>query len=94
MGWSDFVGRMNELELRQWSDIYVLHLGPGGSIPQTSRRDEGLELIALGEEAFGRLLFLDIKIQISDTLGNVHEKKLRCLRPRPGYEIRAGSVSS
>ncbi|MFE4176747.1 hypothetical protein ACFRR7_32680 [Streptomyces sp. NPDC056909] len=48
-----------------------------------SRMREGLELLALGPRAFELLSVLDIRVQVTDSLGDVYERDLQCIRPRP-----------
>ncbi|GAA4729568.1 hypothetical protein [Phytohabitans rumicis] len=80
LGWYEFVKSIEGLGLRRPEEIFVLHLGIGTSIPLTTKSGDGIELIAFGQAALGRLRLVDIRIRIEDTLGDIHEKQLRCLR--------------
>ncbi|MCG7527374.1 hypothetical protein MHW47_23420 [Streptomyces sp. OfavH-34-F] len=47
----------------------------------TNTSRDGMELLALGPRALERLAVLDVKIQVEDVLGDVHERQLQCVRP-------------
>ncbi|MEW2175904.1 hypothetical protein AB0890_06120 [Streptomyces sp. NPDC005406] len=64
-------------------DYFLLHLGPGAAVPMTNTGREGLELLALGPRALERLTAFDIRVQVIDALGDVHERRLQCVRPLP-----------
>lgn len=77
------IGSLASLGLTRGDDYFMLHLGPGAAVPMTNVRKEGLELLALGPKALEKLSVLDIRIQVTDVLGDVYERDLQCIRPIP-----------
>lgn len=84
ISWRAAIEILVALELDWDHDFYLLHLGRGAAIPTTSNPREGMEILALGPKAFERLSVLDIRVQVTDVLGDVHERDLQCIRP-PGH---------
>ncbi|MGW3660941.1 hypothetical protein ACWD6R_37235 [Streptomyces sp. NPDC005151] len=83
MSWSRAVDSLAALGLNWDQDFFLLHLGSGAAIPMTNVDREGMELLALGSKALERLAVLDISVQVTDVLGDVHERHLQCIRPLP-----------
>ncbi|MEV7684028.1 hypothetical protein AB0O64_36660 [Streptomyces sp. NPDC088341] len=83
MSWHTAVDRIKALGLEWDQDFFLLHLGSGAAIPMAAGSREGLELLALGPRAFELLSVLDIRVQVTDALGDVYERDLQCVRPRP-----------
>lgn len=83
MPWHTAVSSIKALGLDWDQDFFLLHLGSGAAIPMTASSREGLELLALNPKAFELLSILDIRIQVTDSLGDVYERDLQCIRPRP-----------
>ncbi|WP_406450504.1 hypothetical protein OG782_13105 [Streptomyces sp. NBC_00876] len=81
MSWHAAVDSLGSLGLDGDRDYFLLHLGPGGSIPMSNNSREGVELLAFGAKALENLAVLDIKIRVIDVLGDVYERDLQCLRP-------------
>ncbi|MEO3750138.1 hypothetical protein [Streptomyces sp. B6B3] len=69
------------LGLVEEQDFYLHHLGSGAALLMTSNSREGLELLALGSKALERLSALDVRVRVIDTLGDVYERDLQCIRP-------------
>ncbi|MFD7616319.1 hypothetical protein [Streptomyces sp. NPDC059802] len=82
MPWHDTVDSLKALGLDWDHDFFLLHLGTGAAIPMTNANREGMELLALGAKALERLVVLDIRIQVTDALGDIHQRDLQCIRPR------------
>ncbi|MFD5751569.1 hypothetical protein [Streptomyces sp. NPDC127033] len=80
---SQAVDSLTTLGLSRGEDYFLLHLGSGAAIPMTSVGRDGMEVLALGAKAMERLAMLDIKVQVIDVLGDVHERQLQCIRPVP-----------
>ncbi|MFD4941268.1 hypothetical protein ACFWNT_01730 [Streptomyces sp. NPDC058409] len=83
MSWHDAIDSLVALGLDRGQDFFLLHLGSGAAIPMTNVGRDGVELLALGSKALERLAVLDIRIQVTDVLGDVHERDLQCIRPLP-----------
>lgn len=81
MSWHAAISSFMALDLDWDRDIFLLHLGTGAAIPMVSRTREGMELLALGPKAVERLAVLDIRIQVTDVLGDIHQRDLQCIRP-------------
>ncbi|MET7303985.1 hypothetical protein [Embleya sp. NPDC005575] len=77
------IGFFEALGLERDRDFFVLHLGAGAAIPMLSTWRDGMEILALNPAAFERLSVVDIRIVVTDVLGDVHQRNLQCIRPRP-----------
>ncbi|MEV4517582.1 hypothetical protein AB0K00_52580 [Dactylosporangium sp. NPDC049525] len=86
MDWHSFIGAIESAGLNRPRDIFVFHLAPGAVIPLTAKSSEGIELLAFSRQAARRLRSVDVRIQATDTIGDVYEKQMQCLRgyPDPG----------
>ncbi|MFJ9033957.1 hypothetical protein ACIRQP_36865 [Streptomyces sp. NPDC102274] len=83
ISWHAAVDALASLGLDRDQDFFLLHLDSGAAVPLSSSTREGMELLALGPRSLGQLSALDIRIQVTDVLGDVHERNLQCIRPRP-----------
>ncbi|MEV5606489.1 hypothetical protein AB0L33_34170 [Streptomyces sp. NPDC052299] len=81
MPWHAAVASLTSLGLEKNEDFFLLHLGRGAAIPMTNTSKDGMELLALGPRTLERLAVLDVKIQVEDVLGDIHERQLQCVRP-------------
>ncbi|WP_330237546.1 hypothetical protein [Streptomyces sp. NBC_00525] len=81
MTWRATVDSLASLDLARGEDFFLLHLGRGAAIPMTSTGRDGMEILALGPRAMERLAVLDVRIQVEDVLGDIHERQLQCVRP-------------
>lgn len=70
-----------DLSLDRDRDIFLRHLGAGAAVPMVSRTRDGMELLALGPKAVEKLSVLDIRIQVTDVLGDVYQRDVQCIRP-------------
>jgi hypothetical protein len=96
LDWHSFVGAIEAAGLSRPQDIFVFHLSPGAVVPLTAKSSEGIELLAFSRRAAARLRSVDVRIQVTDTIGDVYEKQLQCLRGQPdpagdGYDPPAGT---
>lgn len=91
LSWTRAVESLRALGLDWDEDFFLLHLGAGAAVPMTSTGREGVEVLALGPKALERLVVLDIKVQVADVLGDVHERRLQCIRPLPNPRHSATS---
>ncbi|MFI6585933.1 hypothetical protein [Embleya sp. NPDC050493] len=85
-GWVDsdvVVDFFEALGLERDRDFFLLHLGAGAAIPMSSNWREGMELLALNAKGRERLSLVDIRLVVTDVLGDTHRRDLRCIRPRP-----------
>jgi hypothetical protein len=82
--WLDFRSTMKTLRaasLSEGEDFAIFNLGEGAALPAVKGPSDGVELAALGERCLSRLRAFDIWIQVTDTVGDTHERVLRCLEP-------------
>ncbi|MFE7568729.1 hypothetical protein ACFU76_17495 [Streptomyces sp. NPDC057539] len=82
ISWHAAVDALASLGLDWNQDFFLLHLDSGAAIPLSSSTREGMELLALGPRSLGQLSALDIRVRVTDVLGDVHERQLQCIRPR------------
>ncbi len=83
LDWYATIAALKGIGLRMGQDIHVLELGKGAVIPLTARPSDGIELVSFGARGLERLDHLDMRIQVVDALGDVHERMLQCRRRRP-----------
>ncbi|WNI24580.1 hypothetical protein [Streptomyces sp. ITFR-16] len=81
VSWRTTIDALTSLGLDRDQDYFLLHLGRGAAVPMTNTGREGMELLALGPRAHERLSVLDVRVQVTDLLGDVYERDLQCLRP-------------
>lgn len=82
LAWGEAVDELRALGLDRDHDFFLLHLGAGAALPMANLGREGVELLALGPRVLERLAVLDVRVQVTDVLGDVHERHLQCIRPR------------
>ncbi|WP_369265220.1 hypothetical protein [Streptomyces sp. R35] len=81
--WQEAVGALNRAGLVWMDDYFLAHIGSGASIPMTTDTRQGMEILALGANAVGRLSRIDVRLQVVDVLGDVYQRDLNCIRPAP-----------
>jgi hypothetical protein len=94
--WLNFLSTMETLRaanLSDGEDFALFHLGEGAALPAVKGSSDGVELVAFGERSLSRLRAFDIWIQVADTVGDTHERILRCLGPL-GRDDERGEESS
>ncbi|WP_327730083.1 hypothetical protein OG250_31965 [Streptomyces sp. NBC_00487] len=83
ISWHEAVDVLNGIGLTWNQDYFLQHIGSGASLPMATDARNGMEVLALGPDAAGRLSRLDVRIQVVDVLGDVYERDLQCVRPAP-----------
>jgi hypothetical protein len=84
VSWLDFRSTLNRLRaarLIEGDDFALFHFGEGAALPAVKSSSDGIELAAFGERCLSALRAFDIWIQVTDTVGDTHERILRCLEP-------------
>ncbi|MFI1383313.1 hypothetical protein [Embleya sp. NPDC020886] len=69
------------LGLERDRDFFLLHLGAGAAIPMSSNWRDGMELLAVNAKGRERLSVVDIRLVVTDVLGDVHQRDLASIRP-------------
>jgi len=93
--WLDFTSTMRTLRaasLSEGDDFALSQLGEGAALPAVKGSSDGVELVAFGERCLSRLRAFNIWIQVIDTVGDTHERILRCLEPL-GRDDKEGNES-
>ncbi|MGW4373042.1 hypothetical protein ACWEJ7_05170 [Streptomyces albidoflavus] len=82
--WHQAVDALAALGLDRGGDFFLLHLGPGAAVRAAgAAAREDMEIAALNARALDRLAALDVRVRVADVLGDLHERDLQCVRPRP-----------
>jgi hypothetical protein len=72
---------MKSLELKWGIDFAIHNLDEGLPLPVVKGAAEGIEIAALGTRAIHVLKAFDIRLRFIDSVGDTHERSVKCLLP-------------